>query len=98
MIQKAPVGQPKSEPALNKVLTKDNAKTEAPPFFFKVFLGGNSGAGKTQSSITLPKTEEKPLLLIDYDNRWETVRDEVEAGLVVVKSILPDEIFRQSVE
>jgi hypothetical protein len=53
-----------------------------PAFYFKVMLGGPTGSGKTQGAITLPKSVDKPLLLIDYDNRWETARDEIEAGTV----------------
>lgn len=42
-------------------------------YLIKAGLFGHTGSGKTQSSITLPKSEEHPLLLIDYDGRAETV-------------------------
>jgi hypothetical protein len=79
-----PIPSPKST-TTSILIDKTNAGV--PPMLIKGFLGGLSGSGKTQSAITLPKSVEKPLLLIDLDNRWETVRDEVEAGLVKVHTI-----------
>jgi hypothetical protein len=79
---------PKAPPVLTEIIDKDNAAISAPPFFIKGFLGGLTGSGKTQSALTLPgKSLERPLLLIDLDNRWETARDLVEAGLVKVVTI-----------
>lgn len=76
----------KKAPILDKVMTDEQSK-DTSLRLIKAALMGPSGSGKTQSSITLPKTVEKPLLLVDFDNRWETVRDEVEAGLVKVLTL-----------
>jgi hypothetical protein len=76
-----PIGQPVKTPILQEVKGEEFA-AEVHPFFIKAMLCGATGSGKTQSAITLPKSREKPLLLIDYDGRWETVRDEVEEGTV----------------
>lgn len=44
--------------------------------FIKCLLAGHSGSGKTQSSITLPHSEDRPLLLVDFDGRAETIAGE----------------------
>ena len=80
----------KKSPILDKIMTEEQSK-DTSLRLIKAALMGPSGSGKTASSVTLPKTEEKPLLLVDYDDRWETVRNEVEAGLVkVLKLFDPD--------
>jgi len=82
------VGQPKAAPVLTEVVDAMSARTTHPPFYIKGFLGGMTGSGKTQSAVTLPgASAEHPILLVDLDNRWETVRDLVEAGLVKVITI-----------
>lgn len=82
-----PLPQPKKAPVLDSLVGAQELHDVPPPLFIKGFLGGPSGSGKTQSSITLPLVESKPLLLVDYDNRWETVRDEIESGLVKLVTI-----------
>ena len=79
------------EPILNSVLTEEQTK-ETKLRLIKAILMGNTGSGKTQSAITLPdKSKEKPLLLVDFDGRWETVRDEVDEGVVKVLELFdPD--------
>ena len=78
------------EPILSKVMTDEQAKSTSLRLI-KAALMGPTGSGKTQSSITLPKTIEKPLLLVDFDNRWETVREQVEEGTVKVLTLFdPD--------
>lgn len=54
----------------------------------KALLGGPSGSGKTQSIITLPRTEGKNILVIDYDNRAETLAGE--PGIEILKLFDPD--------
>ena len=81
-----------TKPALDSIKRAEDLKElEERPMWIKAFLGGPSGAGKTHSSITLPRDDGKPLLLIDLDNRWETVREEMRAGLVEVKTIFDPE-------
>lgn len=45
----------------------------------RAWIGGPSGSGKTQSMATFPKFykgKEKPMLLIDYDGRYQTLAGE----------------------
>ncbi|KKL81672.1 hypothetical protein LCGC14_1992460, partial [marine sediment metagenome] len=42
----------------------------------KALLGGPSGSGKTQVLITLPREEGKKILVVDYDNRAQTLAGE----------------------
>lgn len=53
-------------------------------YLLKVLLLGPTGSGKTQSSITLPRAsdDERPILILDIDQRAETL-----AGLPFVKII-----------
>ena len=51
--------------------------------FIKAFLAGPTGSGKTLSSTTLPRKDDKPLLLIDLDGRSETVAGE--PGIEILK-------------
>jgi hypothetical protein len=84
------IGQPTKIPVLDSLRGEEFAKTEV-QFFIKAMLCGPTGSGKTQSAVTLPKTKEKPLLLIDFDNRWETLRDEIEQGLVKMVSFYDED-------
>jgi hypothetical protein len=90
-IQISPQPAKTSRPSvLGSLLTSENISS-SPEILIKGALLGPTGSGKTQSSITLPKSKEKPLLLVDLDGRWETVREEVEAGTVKVLSLFdPD--------
>uniref|UniRef100_A0A6M3JS68 Putative ATPase domain containing protein n=1 Tax=viral metagenome TaxID=1070528 RepID=A0A6M3JS68_9ZZZZ len=45
-------------------------------YLIKALLAGHSGTGKTQGSITLPRTEGKLLLHLNYDGRKETLAGE----------------------
>jgi len=57
-------------------------------YLIKAALLGPTGTGKTQSSITLPLKDDKPILLIDFDGRSETVAGE--PHVVVLKLFDPD--------
>lgn len=85
-------GQREKTPVLSEVKRFDPAKPEeARPFFIKAMLCGMTGSGKRQSASTLPKSKEHPLLLIDFDNRWETLRDEYEAGTIDVITLFDED-------
>ena len=80
----------KKTPQLDQLIGSEVKEIEL-PFFYRCLLGGPSGSGKTQSAITLPKSKEKPLLLIDFDGRWETVRDEIEEGTVKLLELFDED-------
>ena len=59
-------------------------------YLIKGCLMGPSGSGKTQSSITLPLSADKPILLIDYDGRAETVAGEEHVEVIKLYDTDPD--------
>ena len=65
--------------------------TPPPEMFIRGCLLGPTGSGKTQSLATLPSSPERPGLLVDFDNRWETLRDEIEKGLVKPLTIFDED-------
>jgi len=59
--------------------------------WWKGALLGPTGSGKTQALASLPQSKEKPGLLIDWDGRWETLREQVEAETIKVINLFdPD--------